>query len=64
MPLNTAQKTALQLLDRLVDLQATVLSYMDVFLWVGVMFLIGVPFVILFIKKSTHRVDMEHLVQE
>jgi DHA2 family multidrug resistance protein len=64
MPLNIAQKTSLQLLDRLVDLQATVLSYMDVFLWVGVMFLICVPFVIIFIKKSTQKVDMEHLVQE
>ncbi|HZK65333.1 MAG TPA: hypothetical protein VFC34_14415 [Puia sp.] len=64
MSWNIAQKTSLQLLDRLVDLQATVLSYMDVFLWVGVMFLICVPFVIIFIKKSTHKVDMEHLVQE
>jgi DHA2 family multidrug resistance protein len=64
MPLNIAQKTALQLLDRLVDLQATVLSYMDVFLWVGVMFLVCVPFVIIFIKKSADKVDMEHLVSE
>ena len=64
MPPNTASKTALQLLDRLVDIQATVLTYMDVFLWIGVMFLVCVPFVLILIKKPTHKTDPSHMVQE
>jgi DHA2 family multidrug resistance protein len=64
MPWNVAQKTALELQDRLIDVQATVLSYMDVFLWIGVMFLICVPFVIVIIKKAKRKEDMAHLVQE
>lgn len=38
--------------------QATVLSYMDVFIWVGVMFLVCVPFVLLFIKSSKAGVNL------
>jgi MFS transporter, DHA2 family, multidrug resistance protein len=44
-----------------VDVQATVLSYMDVFLWIGVMFLVCVPFVIVFVKKSKQKVSMSHV---
>lgn len=64
MPVNTAHQTALQLLDRSVDVQATVLSYMDVFLWIGVMFLVCVPFVIVFIKRAKQKIDMSHIAQE
>jgi DHA2 family multidrug resistance protein len=64
MAMNTAGKTAYQVLDRIVDLQATVLSYMDVFLWVGVMFLFCVPFVLIFIKRSEGKVDMARAVHE
>ncbi len=60
---NTAEKTAFQLLDRIVDVQATVLSYMDIFLWVGVMFLICVPFILIFIKRSANRPDMAHVAE-
>jgi len=56
-----AVKSAYKLLDRLVDIQATVLSYMDVFLWIGVMFLACVPFVILFVKKPKNKVDINHV---
>ncbi len=56
-----AHKMALQLQDRLVDVQATVLSYMDVFLWIGVMFLVCVPFVLVLVKKSKSKVDMAHV---
>jgi len=52
---------ALQLQDRLVDIQATVLSYMDVFLWIGVMFLVCVPFVLILVKKSKRKVDLAHV---
>ena len=61
IPMDAARGTAEKLLDHLVDIQATVLSYMDVFLWIGVMFLICVPFVILFVKKSKRKVDFSHV---
>ncbi|MEO8852370.1 MAG: DHA2 family efflux MFS transporter permease subunit [Ginsengibacter sp.] len=60
IPMDAAKGTAEKLLDHLVDIQATVLSYMDVFLWIGVMFLICVPFVIVFVKKSKRKVDFSH----
>jgi DHA2 family multidrug resistance protein len=60
-PWDIAHKTALQLQDRLVDIQATVLSYMDVFLWIGVMFLVCVPFVLILVKKSKRKVDLAHV---
>jgi MFS transporter, DHA2 family, multidrug resistance protein len=61
MPWDIARKTAISLQERLVDVQATVLSYMDVFLWIGVMFLVCVPFVIVFVKKSKQKVSMSHV---
>jgi DHA2 family multidrug resistance protein len=61
---DVGHKTALQLQDRLVDVQATVLSYMDIFLWIGVMFLVCVPFVLILVKKSKRKIDMTHMVQE
>jgi len=61
MTWDLAKKTALQLQDRLVDVQATVLSYMDVFLWIGVMFLVCVPFVIILVKKAKRKVNMAHV---
>jgi DHA2 family multidrug resistance protein len=64
MPSNTATKTALQLLDRLVDVQATVLSYMDIFLYIGMMFLVCIPFVLILIKRPLHKADPAHMVQE
>jgi DHA2 family multidrug resistance protein len=64
MTQDAAKKTALLLQDRLVDVQATVLSYMDIFLWIGVMFLICVPFVIVFIKRSRRKAATDHMVQE
>ncbi|RFM31934.1 DHA2 family efflux MFS transporter permease subunit [Chitinophaga silvisoli] len=56
--IETAQKKAYALMDAGVMKQATVLSYMDVFLWVGVMFLVCVPFVLVFIKTSKAKVNM------
>lgn len=55
---NTALKTAQQMLDGSVSLQATILSYMDVFLYVGLLFLVCVPVVLIFIKKSKSKVSM------
>jgi len=46
------------MLDGAVDKQATLLSYMDVFLYVGIMFLVCVPVVLLFIKNAKTKVSM------
>ena len=64
MSSNIAKKAALELMDRMVNVQAVVLSYMDVFLWIGVMFLVCVPFVIVFVKESANEIDMTHALQE
>jgi MFS transporter, DHA2 family, multidrug resistance protein len=58
MPGNIAEKTAHQILDGSVTLQATILSYMDIFLYVGVMFLVCVPMVMIFVKRSKSKVSM------
>ena len=58
MPPNLAVKTAYQMLEGSVGAQSTVLSYMDVFLYVGVMFLCCVPLVLIFIKPSKSKVSM------
>ncbi len=49
-----------QLLDFSVMKQATVLSYMDVFLYLGIMFLLCVPFVLM-IKQGKTKVDASSL---
>jgi DHA2 family multidrug resistance protein len=56
--MTTSQNKAYALLDASVMKQATVLSYMDVFLWVGIMFLVCVPFVLLLIKAAKNRVSL------
>jgi DHA2 family multidrug resistance protein len=53
--MDEATKSAYKLLDGMVNVQSTVLSYMDVFLWIGVLFLICVPFVILFVKRAKRK---------
>jgi DHA2 family multidrug resistance protein len=55
---NTATKTAYQMLEGSVTVQSTILSYMDVFLYVGCMFLVCVPFVLFFIKRSKTKVSL------
>jgi DHA2 family multidrug resistance protein len=44
---NTALQSAYQSMDYAISKQAAVLSYMDVFLYLGILFLICVPFVLL-----------------
>lgn len=53
---NEALNKAYQLMDLSVTKQAAVLSYMDVFLYLGVMFLICVPFVLM-IKQGKNKID-------
>jgi DHA2 family multidrug resistance protein len=54
-PPNIALGSAHQLLDYSVTKQAAVLSYMDVFLYLGVMFLICIPFVLIVKGKKKEK---------
>jgi len=54
----TARQSAYVMLDGAVTRQATLLSYMDVFLWVGVMFLVFVPVVLIFIKSAKNKISL------
>jgi DHA2 family multidrug resistance protein len=53
-----ALKSAYQSLDFSVTKQAMVLSYMDVFLFIGIIFLICVPFVLLIRGRKDKKVDI------
>jgi DHA2 family multidrug resistance protein len=54
---NVALQSAYKALDYTVTSQANVLSYMDVFYYLGLIFLACIPFV-LFVKRSKKKVDM------
>ena len=55
---DVALKSAYKALDYSVFKQASVLSYMDVFLYLGVLFLICVPFVLLVKGNKKKKVDL------
>jgi DHA2 family multidrug resistance protein len=59
MPPDVALKSAYKSLQFSIQKQAAVLSYMDVFLYLGVLFLICIP-IMLFIKqrKSKEKIDI------
>ncbi len=57
MPYSQARAGAYQMIDGAVMRQAAVLTYMDVFLYIGIMFLVCVPF-ILMIKSGKEKVSM------
>ncbi len=57
MPLDVAAKSGYQLLDFTVNRQAVVLSYMDVFLYLGLLFLVCVPFIML-VKSNKAKVSV------
>jgi len=56
--LATARNMAYGMLDGIVTKQATLLSYMDIFMFVGIVFIIFVPLVMFFVKKSTAKVNL------
>ncbi|WP_060874492.1 DHA2 family efflux MFS transporter permease subunit [Myroides odoratus] len=51
-----ALQKAYTLLDLSVTKQATVLTYMDVFMFLGVLFLICIPFILILIKKGAGKI--------
>jgi DHA2 family multidrug resistance protein len=53
-----AEHNSLQTLDYMVSKQAAVLSYMDVFLYLGVLFLICIPFVLLVKQNKKQKIDL------
>ena len=53
---NEALERTYQIMEGKVALQGTVLTYMDVFLYLGVLFLLCVPFVLM-LKKGAGKVD-------
>lgn len=55
---DVALKSAYQMLDYSVSKQATVQSYMDVFLYLGIMFLICIPFVLMVKQNKKAKVDL------
>src|SRR6187551_505184 len=55
----TAKQEAIKLMEYSVTKQAAVLSYMDVFLFVGVLFLVCIPFILMAKgKKAAVKVDL------
>jgi len=46
------------MMDNSATIQATLLSNMDVFMLVGVVFVVFVPFVLLFVKRSKIKVSL------
>lgn len=63
IPSNIALQDAYKALDGAVTKQAMVLSYMDVFLYIGLMFLICIPFVMLVkgnMKKKGDKLDLSN----
>jgi DHA2 family multidrug resistance protein len=57
MPPNQASAAAYRMIDLAVTKQAAVLTYMDVFLYIGIMFLVCVPFILL-IRTSKQKVNL------
>lgn len=58
LPSNIALQSSYQSLDYTIGKQASVLSYMDVFLYLGILFLICVPFVLLVKGGQAKKVDL------
>ncbi len=62
MNTDVALKSAYASLQHMVNKQASVLSYMDVFLYLGVLFLICVPFILLVRGDRAKKIDLSEAV--
>ncbi|WP_018615583.1 DHA2 family efflux MFS transporter permease subunit [Segetibacter koreensis] len=58
IPADQALRTGYKALDYIVTKQAAVLSYMDAFLYLGVMFLVCIPFVLMVKGNKGKKIDM------
>ncbi|GAB3347503.1 MDR family MFS transporter [Arachidicoccus ginsenosidivorans] len=61
---DVARNSALKLMDQILTGQATIRSYMDVFFWIGMMFLVCVPFVLVLVRNSKTKVDISAMMHE
>ena len=59
-PANEALEKAYKILELSVTKQATVLSYMDVFMFLGILFLACIP-IVLFVKTGKGKVDLSNV---
>jgi DHA2 family multidrug resistance protein len=57
---NEAMKKAYQAIDYSVMKQSTVLSYMDIFLYLGILFLCCIPIIFLIKKDKINPADAMH----
>jgi MFS transporter, DHA2 family, multidrug resistance protein len=55
---DVALSSAYKSLEYSVSKQAAVLSYMDVFLYIGIMFLVCIPFILMIKNKKANKVDL------
>ena len=55
---DVALKSAYKMLDFIVMKQAAILSYMDVFLYLGLMFLICTPFLLMVRARKAKKIDL------
>ena len=55
--LSEATAKAYKAMEGAVLKQATVLSYMDIFLYLGILFLLCIPFILL-VKEGKAKIDM------
>ena len=58
MNAEVAVKSSYSVMDRIVTKQAAVLSYMDVFMYLGILFLICVPFVLMVKGNKAKKLDL------
>jgi DHA2 family multidrug resistance protein len=58
MNTESALKSSYSSLDHMVTKQAAVLSYMDVFIYLSIMFLICVPFVLMVKANKKKKIDL------
>jgi DHA2 family multidrug resistance protein len=58
IPSNIALQDAYKIIDYSITKQAMVLSYMDVFLYIGLLFLICIPFVLMVKGNKAKKMDM------
>ena len=58
MNAEVAVKSSYSVMDRIVTKQAAVLSYMDVFMYLGILFLLCVPFVLMVRGNKARKLDL------
>lgn len=53
-----AQNSAYKLIDYSISKQASVLSYMDIFLYLGILFIVCIPFILMVKRKNQQKISL------